>query len=98
MEERRKFDRLYVQTEGNDMVSCVGIQGDVKVVDISAGGMKLALRNPVTVGTMVSGECKILPNGGPFFISGKVTRSYEKDGGCEAVISFDKVSTIPLAA
>ncbi|MCD6583468.1 MAG: PilZ domain-containing protein [Candidatus Omnitrophica bacterium] len=97
MEERRKFNRWYVEEE-KAVISCAGVREEGKVVDISAGGMKINLSRPVEIGSIIYGEFKILPTIGSFFVRGKVSRVMEKEGMWEVAVEFEKVSTLPLEA
>lgn len=99
MEERRKFTRLSAKEKtfldkdvGNKQGSCL--------VDISPAGMKIIRDNEVKIGSVISGQFKILPDVGPFYIRGEV--SWVKPAGdkthpshFEIGVKFNKVSTIP---
>ena len=98
MEERRKFNRWYVEEEEKAVIACAGVKEEGKIVDISAGGMKINLSRPVEIGSIVSGEFKILSTISPFFVRGKVSRVIEKEGMWEVAVEFEKVSTLPLEA
>jgi hypothetical protein len=100
MEERRKFTRLstkektFLDKEG-------GNKQEGSLVDISPGGMKIICDNEVKVGSVISGQFKILPNVGPFYIRGEVAWVKPVDDKTgpshfEIGIKFNKVSTIPI--
>jgi Tfp pilus assembly protein PilZ len=98
-EERRKFARL--TTKENTVLDKEGAKQGACLTDISPGGMKIACDNAVEIGSVISGQFKILPNLGPFYVKGEVvwikpgpeqtdSRSYEVG------VKFNKVSTIPI--
>jgi len=98
-EERRKFTRLF--TNENSVLDKEGKKQNASLADISPGGMKIACDDAVEVGSVISGQFKILPNLGPFYVKGEVvwikpdskqtdSRSYEVG------VKFNKVSTIPI--
>lgn len=98
IEEKRKFNRVHAGDKGSAIITCAGLREQVPVLDVSAGGMKIAFSRPVNVGAEVYGKLNVLPNIGPFFIRGRVVRTLESDGMWKSAIEFDKVSTIPLDA
>lgn len=75
---------------------------EVTVLDISMGGMRVLLDNPVEAGSKVSGEFKIVPYLGNFFVQGEVVWNRpavdEKGRQCGWAVGakFTKVSTIPI--
>ena len=97
MEEKRKFNRLYLETELKTTVSYSGLKEEVEISDISAAGMKVSFLKPLDVGTIVYGEFRVLPHLGPFFVKGKISRVIQKGENFETAIEFDKVSSLPLA-
>jgi len=105
MEEKRKFNRWYLK-EGEDSSLTLFQYGEkIKVLDISAGGVKLLSPQPLEVGKTVTGRLNLIPGNlpffikeiGPYFIKGKVTRAEETDKGWKIALTFEKVSAIPLA-
>jgi c-di-GMP-binding flagellar brake protein YcgR len=71
------------------------------LVDISPGGMKVLLEDDVKSGTEISGQFRILPNAGPFYVKGVVTwvkPLKEKKGSAnyEVGVKFLKINTIPF--
>ncbi|MBU0503941.1 MAG: PilZ domain-containing protein [Candidatus Omnitrophota bacterium] len=91
MKEKRKFNRI------NKKDDAFYHKGDGKkekciVLDISAGGMKVALDNKLEPGNSIFGQFQILPGLGHFYICGEVV--WVK--GREVGVKFNKVSTIPL--
>jgi len=97
MEEKRKFTRWNEPIE-KSAISCTEIEGEVDVLDMSAGGMRVLCSKHLEVGTVVYAELRIIPQIKPFFVMGKVTRSTARDNVYDVAIKFDKVSTIKLAA
>ena len=97
MDDKRRFNRLCLAPEGI-AISCADIEREGKILDISIGGMKAFFSQPVEMGTVINGQFRIFPNAGPFFVKGKVTRVVGIDNMWEAVVKFEKVSTIPLDA
>ncbi len=100
MEERRKFNRWYLEEKEKAVISLADTENkeEVEVVDISAGGMRFFSSRPVEIGTTVYGEFKVLPNLGPYFIKGRVNRvEKRKEDAWEIAIQFEKVRTIPEA-
>ena len=100
MEERRKFTRLSAKEKtfldrenGNKQEGCL--------LDISPGGMKIICDNEVMIGSVISGQFKILPNVGPFYIRGEVSWVKAADDKInpshfEIGVKFNKISTIPI--
>lgn len=93
MTEKRKFNRWHTEKQKDTVISGPGIEKKVKILDISAGGMKICLPQPINVGVVIRGEFKIFPHLGPFFVKGKVIRVTEKEGVWEVAIEFEKIST-----
>jgi len=100
MEERRKHRRfstkektLLGKDDGNKQESCL--------IDISQGGMKILCDNEVKTGSVISGQFKILPNLGPFYIRGEVAWVKPVDDKTnplhfEIGVKFNKVSALPI--
>jgi len=97
MGDKRRTERLGVGSDNKAVLSCRGVKEEASIIDVSTGGMKVVLAHPVDSGAEVTGEFRVLPFMGPFFVKGKVNRVAEIDGQWELGISFDKVSTCPLA-
>ncbi len=95
MEDKRQFNRWEHPTEKSSIM-CEDLQGEVEVVNMSAGGMKISCSHPLEIGTVVYAQLRIVPHIRPFYIMGKVTRVMQKDNLFEVAIKFDKVSTIQI--
>ena len=98
-DERRKFSRLI--TNKDTVLDKEGKKQDACLSDISPGGMKIACDNAVEIGSVISGQFKILPNLGPFYVKGEVVwiKPDPEKTGCQSYevgVKFNKVSTIPL--
>jgi hypothetical protein len=96
MEEKRRFNRWDISSDGMATVSYDGGREQVEILDISTGGMRVNFGKAMDIGQIVYGEFKILPQVGPFFIRGKIVRAFEHDGSWETSVAFEKVSSIPL--
>jgi len=96
MEEKRQFIR-WAEPKEKSAVSCAELEGNVDVLDMSAGGMRISCSKPLTIGTVVYAELRIIPQIKPFFVMGKVTRAIQKNNVYDVAIKFDKVSAIKLA-
>jgi len=97
MDEKRQFNRWYVEGTRRVRISGEGMQEEATMIDVSAGGMKVTLSQALPPNATVYGEVEVLPQMRPFFIKGKVLRVNKKDNLFETGISFEKISTIPLA-
>ena len=96
MSDKRNSDRCCLE---NDK-ACVDLEGkkeNVKIIDISIGGMRIVTDFPIQKENVLKGEFRVLPNIGPFFVRGKVIWTTKKDNAFESGVIFDKVSTIPMA-
>jgi hypothetical protein len=97
MEERRKFSRLQTKEKAflneTDAGSAKG-----SIVDISPGGMRIILDTQASPGTAISGQFKILPTLGPFYVKGEVAwvKPAKEQAGFEVGIKFNKISAAPL--
>lgn len=96
MEEKRRFNRWVSEGSKYTKVQYDGIEENAPIINIGAGGMKIQLSYPVHVGSEVKGNVSITPDGGPFYVDGKVIRVASNERGWQAVVKFDRVSTIPL--
>lgn len=95
MEERRKFERLPKERE-KAVISFSGSREEAEVLDISTGGMKVFFSRPVEVGSVISGEFRVTPDIGPFYVKGRINRVVQKDDRWEVAVEFEKVSTYPI--
>lgn len=103
--ERRRFNRWYLKGEKETNLILSEIKEGIKVIDISAGGIKIISPQPLEVGRAVTGKLILVPMNlpffmkeiGPYFIKGKVIRVEETDQGWKIALEFEKVSTTPLA-
>ncbi len=95
MEDKRRFNRWGLEEKA--VIDLEGAKEEVKVLDVSIGGMRIVTNTPLDKEKIVTGEFKILPNVGPFFVKGKVIWSNPRGDTFESGIVFDKVSTIPLS-
>ena len=99
MDEKRKFRRLQIKEKTTlNKDTC---EEQCFLVDISPGGMKVLLENEVKVGDCISGQFKILPKAGPFFVKGTVAwvrpiKEKSQDANYEIGIKFTKINTIPF--
>ncbi|MGE5308486.1 MAG: PilZ domain-containing protein [Deltaproteobacteria bacterium] len=95
MEERRKHRRLQMSektslSKGDSAEECF-------LVDISPGGMKVLLEKEPKVGDPITGQFKILPKAGPFYVKGVISWIKKTGAGnYEIGVRFSKISTIPL--
>lgn len=98
MEERRKFRRTSAKEKA--LLHGREAKHEGSLLDISSGGMRILSDNHIEVGSSVSGQFKIMPHMGNFYVSGEVV--WEKPAkephhnGYEVGIRFSKVSTIPI--
>jgi c-di-GMP-binding flagellar brake protein YcgR len=102
MQEKRKFKRL---ATGKETLVKEHSGGEKKavVVDISLGGMRITLEEETKVGCYLSGQFKILPSMGPFYVNGEViwVKPLKKDTphpAYEVGVKFKNISAIPLEA
>lgn len=93
MVEKRRFNRWHTEKGKDAVISCAGIKEKVKILDISATGMKISLSKPIALGAIIQAEFTVSSNLGPFFVKGRVMRVTEKAGLWEAAVEFEKVST-----
>lgn len=99
MRERRKFNRLKSLDKALLQEKNRSEQG--QLLDISPGGMRILLNNDIKVGSSISGEFKIIPKSGSFYVRGEViwvkpVSEKPKPDSFEIGIKFCKVSTIPF--
>ena len=100
MHEKRKSRRLTTNEE-SFLAKDDGQKTEVKLVDLSLGGMRVLLNEDLKIGTALLGEFNILPRIGPFYIKGEVVwnkpcqekkHSYRVEVG----IKFTRINTIPI--
>ena len=76
MDERRRFGRCEVTESGYidmDEGRC-----EVRVLDVSVGGMRVAADVPINKDTVIRGAFRILPNVGPFLLEVKFSGVFLK--------------------
>jgi Tfp pilus assembly protein PilZ len=100
MEERRKARRLKTQ-ERTVVSKPEGSNAECSILDISTGGMRILLDDEATIGTQISGQFKILPAQGPFYVKGEVAwvrpcQENPGSAGFEIGIKFNKISARPI--
>lgn len=97
MKERRKFARLHSQDKA--FLQKENKLEEGRVMDISPGGMRVLVSNNIKEGSIITGEFKIIPNSGNFYVLGEVMWARPaKPASFEVGIKFSKVSTVPLRA
>lgn len=96
MSELRRFNRLVSGDAQKATVIYAGSKEDAQLMDISAGGMKVCLSKPVSIGDSVSAKVKIHDAISDFFVAGKINRIFQRDGIWEAAVAFEKVSAVPF--
>ncbi len=101
MRERRKFFRL--PSDDNAVLEAEkGSQLQSQLLDVSSGGMRILTHNKnIKIGNTISGQFKINPNMGNFYVRGTVVwvtskSETSKTTAYEIGIKFDKISTLPL--
>lgn len=100
MKEKRKFNRL----ESKDKAFLSKEEGQTEegtLLDVSPQGMRVLLNNAIKAGTLISGNFKIIPHSGHFYVQGEViwakpAGEKTKNPSYEVGIKFTKVSTISL--
>lgn len=98
MNNRRRFNRWDLEDDKSAAVTTLDFTEDAKLLDISAGGMRVGFSRPVKMGSIIQGEFNILPNMRPFYGRGEVTRVEQKEKIWEVAVRFDKVSTLPMGS
>lgn len=99
MDERRKYRRSPAK-EKAFLKSRENNPQEGLLMDVSSGGMRISSDANIKVGTALSGQFKIMPDLGNFYVSGEVIWSKPAgkeapEKGYELGIKFNKVSTIP---
>lgn len=101
MKERRRFSRL----QSKERTSLQKDTGQEKheglLLDVSPGGMRILLNREIKVGSLVSGQFKILPHSGHFYTRGEVAwarpvHPKDKNSSFEVGVKFSKVSAVPF--
>lgn len=92
MQEKRAFNRWYLAKDKTAVVSCGDIREEAKILDISAGGMKISFSQPLDIGATISGDFTVIPNIPPFSVQGTVKRVREIKGAWEIAVKFDKIT------
>lgn len=98
MQERRRFNRCRLEQKARVSTE-VDREERGMLLDVSVGGMKILLGKKVEVGSRLTGQFKIIPHLGPFYVQGIVTwirMARDQRPPCwEAGVKFTKVSTVP---
>ncbi|MFA5362765.1 MAG: PilZ domain-containing protein [Candidatus Omnitrophota bacterium] len=102
MQEKRKFKRLATGKE-TLVKEQSGKEKKAVVVDISLGGMRITLEEEAKVGNCLSGQFKILPGMGPFYVNGEVIwvnplKKGDLHSSYDVGIKFKNISAVPLEA
>ncbi len=100
MQEKRKFKRLATGKE-TLVKEHLGKEKKATVVDISLGGMRVTLEGETKIGSFLSGQFRILPSMGPFYVNGEViwVKLLKKDPQhplYEVGVKFKNISAAPL--
>jgi hypothetical protein len=97
MEERRKAKRWVPETDNTSEVLCAGVKEQVKILDVSTVGIKVACPKPVGLGAEFYGKLKVHSNIGPFYVRGKVVRVEQApQDSWSAAVEFDKIRALPF--
>ena len=70
MEDKRQF-RTRESPKGKTNIMCEELQGEVEIIDMSAGGIRLSCSNPPQVGSVVYTQFKNCPSGKTFLCNGQ---------------------------
>jgi len=97
MEDKRQF-RGWESPKDKANIMCEKLQEEVEVIDMSAGGIRLSCSNPPQVGSIVYAQLRIVPQVKPFYVMGRVTRVFPKNGLFEVAIKFEKISTLQISS
>ncbi|MFA5118607.1 MAG: PilZ domain-containing protein [Candidatus Omnitrophota bacterium] len=95
MDERRKYSRWNI--ENNKATFGKGHEKkEVPIADLSSGGMRVFLNETVPVGSKVTGEFRVTPQFGTYFVEGKVVwvKESTKHASHEVGVMFEKINTI----
>jgi hypothetical protein len=100
MDEKRKFKRFETK-EATFLNKEEGKPQEGSILDISPGGMRIVLDQETPLGSAISGQFKILPNLGPFYVKGEVAwvkpaKMTESQNSFLIGIKFNKVSALPF--
>jgi c-di-GMP-binding flagellar brake protein YcgR len=98
MQERRRFNRCKLEQKAKVSMEANREERGM-LLDVSVGGMRILLNRKVELGSQLSGEFKIIPHLGPFYVRGVVawTKAVNQKGSnlWEVGVKFTKVNTIP---
>ena len=95
MDERRRFRRSPAK-EKAFLKSRENKPHEGLLMDVSSGGMRILSNANIKIGTALTGQFKIMPNLGNFYVSAEVVWSKPLSKDYEVGIKFNKVSTIPV--
>ena len=99
MEEKRKFRRTPTKEKAFLQDKEQNKPRESHLMDVSSGGMRILSDTNIKVGSPLSGQFKIIPTSGNFYVTGEVIWVKPKTEGAqmpayEIGIKFNKVSTI----
>lgn len=98
MQERRRFNRCRLEQKAKILTEDSREEKGT-LLDVSVGGMRVLLNKKVELGSRLSGQFKIIPHLGPFYVQGVVAwvkPVKEQDAQrWEIGVKFTKVNTIP---
>ena len=99
MEERRKFRRTH--TKERTLLQGGETKHEGSLIDISSGGMRILSDTHIKIGSFLTGQFKIMPQTGNFYVRGEVIWSKpalkeSPHQAYESGIKFTKVSGIPI--
>lgn len=100
MEEKRKFRRTPTKEKAFLQNKEQNRQQESHLMDVSSGGMRVLSDINIKVGSPLSGQFKIMPASGNFYVTGEVIWVKPKTDdpqrpAYEIGIKFHKVNTIP---
>ncbi|MFA6217900.1 MAG: PilZ domain-containing protein [Candidatus Omnitrophota bacterium] len=96
MEERRKHSRWNIENK-KATLGKGHEKKEVPIADLSSGGMRVFLNETVPIGSKVTGEFKVTPQFGTYFVEGKVIwvkESSKQSSSHEIGVKFEKINTI----
>jgi c-di-GMP-binding flagellar brake protein YcgR len=95
LEEKRRYNRWRLENR-KATVKKESQTKEVPLVDLSSGGMKVVLEDDIAVGSKISGEFRVMPQQGSYFIHGKVIwiKNLPEESKYEVGIEFDKIKTV----
>ena len=95
MDDKRQFNRWFREGEDTAVVASAGDKDVGHIIDMSVGGMRVALHKPMHVGEEVYSEFNVMEF--PYYVKGKINRVLQQGAEWEIAIAFEKVSSIPLS-